>query len=75
MGAVSYLSEVKPVPDEDIVKMLESLLERAKGGEFISIAFAAQVIGGTSTSFATTERGDIARLHYAVSVLLHRMVT
>jgi len=76
--APSNIREVKfgkPEQNEDVVKMLEEWLERAKSGELVAIAIAGVKRSGVvSTEWRGTAGGWYHPLASAASILQHRIL-
>lgn len=70
---VVSLVERRNQPAEDVVGLLESWLERARGGELVSVAVAGVDREGASMHAYTT--GWKVSLIGALTLLQHRVVT
>lgn len=71
MAAITLL---KTAPSQDVIEMLEKLLECAREGKIVSVAYAYESAWSRAgTGYALGPSGDASRLLGGVSQLLFRI--
>lgn len=72
---VTALASLKVEPVESVVARLEELIERAKKGEVVAVAFACVCQGGTTMEgWGCGDRQPVAPILGAIEVLKARLL-
>jgi len=73
---MSNLVALKREPDAAVIALIEELLERAKRGEIIAVAVAAQLPdASTSSAYELGSDGDVAHLTMAMERVKLRLLS